>query len=95
MLLLHKRKEELSATSAAAAESGACFDQQQDEALRSCLEQQVKWFGEISEVMVKLDPPADVWIDTLDKLKRDLDQIREKCSSSSSAHASNNCENEQ
>ena len=44
--------------------------------IQACLEQQVRWFGEICDVMTKVDPPADVWNDTLQKLNRDLEQAR-------------------
>lgn len=56
--------------------------QEQDhwEEIRSCVEQQVEWFSQICDVMVKVDPPADVWTDTLNKLKRDLDQVQERYS---------------
>ena len=72
IIQLHKKQQQVLNSGEEAA--------QQRDLLRHCLEQQVKWFGEITQVMAKVDPPADVWNDTLAKLKKDLARVQEeKC----------------
>ncbi len=45
--------------------------------VRARLEEQVKLFGEIKNVMVKVDQPPDVWEDAMGQLERELEKAKQ------------------